>query len=141
MFYSLSLLCTVPSDILYPEIKEALKNLEFQNRSNSLNGLLVFAEGNIFLVLEGEKNTVELAYKKLQKNPILSKIITVFKNAIEISTIAKPIFLICDLTFHPLNIDKSMKHLVSRMTPTSNAVKEILKAFAQTANKQNTSTY
>ncbi|CAN5301807.1 hypothetical protein BH23BAC2_BH23BAC2_24960 [soil metagenome] len=77
MRYAICYVSTVSGDVSLEEIKNILDTAARRNNEHDIRGVLLYAEGNFFEVLEGEKKLVEDMYATIQKDPRHKNIIQV----------------------------------------------------------------
>lgn len=120
------------------QIERILKAISHKNHLQNINGIMVYSEGNIFVVLEGEEEKVNYMFNSYKKNALHSKIITVFKQPMKKIKCCNPQFLAMNLTSQTPDLEKITGNLINPDPSTLRVVKEVLKAFdkAGKAKKQ-----
>lgn len=64
------------------EINELLNVSRSNNQKSGLTGLLLYSEGNFMQILEGDKDAVDMTYKKIQHDPRHRNIILIANESI-----------------------------------------------------------
>lgn len=77
MRYAICYVSTASKDLEEKEIKEILDYSAQFNNQHDIRGILLYAEGNFFEILEGEKELVEEVFEDIQKDPRHKNIIQV----------------------------------------------------------------
>ncbi len=77
MRYAICYVSSVSNDVNLKEIKELLKSSANYNNQHDIRGVLLYAEGNFFQILEGDKQLVGEIYQHIQKDPRHKNIIQV----------------------------------------------------------------
>ncbi|WP_168194558.1 BLUF domain-containing protein [Antarcticibacterium arcticum] len=128
MIYTLSFVCSTPYAIPSSEVDVILKAISYKNKIKGVNGFLIYSQGNIFKVLEGEKEIVEGIFESYKKNALFANLIIIFEQPLKKIKNHEP-------AFHSINhksvidIDKLTRNLMNRNSCLLNVIKEVLKAF------------
>lgn len=69
MRYAICYVSTASNDVNLEEIKDLLNKAAQYNNDHDIRGVLLYAEGNFFQILEGEKPFVEKIFEHIQKDP------------------------------------------------------------------------
>lgn|SRR5690606_34499991 len=77
MRYAICYVSTASEDTKLEDIKKLLASTSHYNNAHDIRGLLLYAEGNFFQILEGEKNLVEDIFSDIQKDPRHQNIIQI----------------------------------------------------------------
>jgi len=77
MRYAICYVSTVSKDVEEREIKEILNYSEEYNNDHDIRGVLLYAGGNFFEILEGEKPEVGEVYENIKKDPRHNNIIQI----------------------------------------------------------------
>ncbi len=77
MRYAICYVSTASKDLEEKEIKEILDYSAEYNNQHDIRGVLLYAEGNFFEILEGDKELVEGVFADIQKDPRHKNIIQV----------------------------------------------------------------
>lgn len=77
MRYAICYVSTASGNVKEEDIKKLLDSTARYNNAHDIRGILLYAEGNYFQILEGEKKLVEEIYSDIQKDPRHQNIIQV----------------------------------------------------------------
>lgn len=83
MRYAICYVSTASRNVDEKEIKEILEYSKNYNNKHDIRGILLYAEGNFFEILEGDKKLVEDIYNNIQKDPRHTNIIQVVGKNLE----------------------------------------------------------
>ena len=76
MTHQLVYISSAQIDDLGAEVDQILDASRRNNAANSVTGMLLFAQGTFFQVLEGEEDDVRAVYRRISKDPRHSDVIT-----------------------------------------------------------------
>lgn len=77
MRYAICYVSTASKDTNPEDIRKLLDSTAQYNNAHDIRGILLYAEGNYFQILEGEKKLVEEIFSDIQKDPRHQNIIQV----------------------------------------------------------------
>lgn len=77
--YAICYVSSANSNFQREEIKKLFTRWEKVNQENDVKGILLFAEGNFFQVLEGKKKFIIQLFTKIQKDPRHNNIIQIIE--------------------------------------------------------------
>ena len=83
MRYAICFVSTASKDLEEREIKELLKETSIYNNGHDIRGVFLYADGNFFHVMEGDKKLVEDLFAQIQKDPRHHNIIQVLGKDME----------------------------------------------------------
>lgn len=102
-----------------------------------LNGILIFSEGNIFEVLEGDEVIVNSLFSTYDNHEVFSKPIKIFSKAFEFELNRKNEFLLLNTKHQSIGINEILPHLHISNFSSLQGIKEILKAIVSNNKKEN----
>jgi uncharacterized protein (DUF2249 family) len=68
MRYIISYVSTINPNISGSNMTELMDYIRFHNNAIGLMGILIYAEGNFFQILEGEEQIVKMMFEKIRKD-------------------------------------------------------------------------
>lgn len=77
MRYAICFVSTASKDLEEREIKKLLNETSIYNNGHDIRGVMLYADGNFFHVMEGDKKLVEDLFAQIQKDPRHHNIIQV----------------------------------------------------------------
>ncbi len=77
MRYAICYVSTASEDVEIEEIKDLLDKTAQYNNKHDIRGVFLYAEGNFFQILEGEKDLVEELFEEIKKDDRHKNIIQV----------------------------------------------------------------
>ena len=68
MRYVISYVSTINPNVSEIDIGNLMDYVKIQNNSLNITGILIYADGNFFQVLEGEKETIKTLFERIKKD-------------------------------------------------------------------------
>ncbi len=78
MWRSISYVSTTNLSLSPDEIKELLITTRHTNNRNDISGILLYADGNFFQVMEGKKEVIDTIFQKIKKDYRHDNLIKIF---------------------------------------------------------------
>jgi hypothetical protein len=129
MLYTACLVCSTSYQVSKFDLNRFSKIISYKNQLKGINGFLVYSQGNIFKILEGEKEVVLNRIESLKKNALFSNLIIVFAQPLQNVKNHNPQFLTVHHTSKSLCVDDLTSILITSTPTLINVIREILKAF------------
>ncbi len=83
MRYTISYVSTVSPYLSDSDIEELMDYVKIHNNFLNITGILIYADGNFFQVLEGEEDTIKILFERIRKDPRHYNVIKILDNHIE----------------------------------------------------------
>ena len=83
MLHRIIYLSSVSKDLTNEEVHNLLLLSKINNKKNNISGLLLFIDGNFIQVLEGDKDTINDLFQKIEKDTRHKNVTKVIEDTIE----------------------------------------------------------